>query len=522
MDAGTRACHNKGQVGVRYSPNPLSPASKDALFLTHPTEASKVETSTRQQATRSASKQAAQKATTRTSATTRQQAIAGSKQAAGNTAKGTIKQGSKGTIKTTAKSIKTAGTTAGKAVKTTKQTAQAGKVATKATQVAARSAAQAARAATRAAVAATKAAVKAVIAFVKMAIAAVQSLVSAIAAGGGVAIAVILIICLVALIVASAFGIFFAGGDMGDGNPSLREVVSEINQERQTKIDKIKADNPHDDLMISGTSASWPEVLAVYAVKTTTDSDDPLDAVTLDAQRQKMLKDIYRDMNTIDYDVGDRQYTEVVTVKQNDGSVTEQTQTSTRRTLYITQVGKTADQMAETYGFSDKQRQLLAEMLTPQYASAWKSVLYGTRSGSGDIVEVAASQLGNPGGQPYWSWYGFNSRVAWCACFVSWCANQCGYIEAGVVPKFSYVQTGIDWFKDAGCWQDGRSGYKPQPGDIIFFDWGDGGDADHVGIVESCDGVTIHTIEGNSSDAVNRRSYNINSSYIIGYGLINQ
>jgi cell wall-associated NlpC family hydrolase len=145
-------------------------------------------------------------------------------------------------------------------------------------------------------------------------------------------------------------------------------------------------------------------------------------------------------------------------------------------------------------------------------------VLYGIHAGSSDIVEVAASQVGNVGGQPYWSWYGFGSRVEWCATFVSWCANECGYIETGIIPKFAACQTqGIPWFKDRGQWAE--RGYAPQPGDIIFFDWGRDGVSDHVGIVESCDGTTVHTIEGNSGDACNRRTYNVNSPSICGYGL---
>ena len=139
-----------------------------------------------------------------------------------------------------------------------------------------------------------------------------------------------------------------------------------------------------------------------------------------------------------------------------------------------------------------------------------------TGFGSNDIVMVAISQIGNVGGQPYWSWYGFNARVAWCACFVSWCAEQCGYIQAGIIPKFAYCPTGEAWFKSNGIWQ--QRGYNPQPGDIIFFDWEGDGVSDHVGIVEYCDGATVYTVEGNTSNSVRRRSYAINSSSIKGYG----
>ncbi len=137
--------------------------------------------------------------------------------------------------------------------------------------------------------------------------------------------------------------------------------------------------------------------------------------------------------------------------------------------------------------------------------------------GDAGIVEVAASQVGNIGGEPYWSWYGFNDRVEWCACFVSWCAYQCGYISDGIIPKFAGVGTGINWFQNRGQWQ-GR-GYHPKPGDIIFFDWDGDGYGNHVGIVENSDETYVYTIEGNSGDRCKRRTYFITSSMILGYGI---
>jgi cell wall-associated NlpC family hydrolase len=424
------------------------------------------------------------------------------------------------TVKASAKTVKTAKVAGGRAIKTSRQTARTAKAAAKATQVAARSAARAARAAARATAQAAKAAVRGIAAFVRMVIAAVQSLISAIAAGGWVAVVVILIICLVAFVATSAFGIFFAGGDMGDENPSLREVVAEINQEYADEIARTEDENPHDDLIVTGTRAPWQEVLALYAVRATTDPDDPLDAITLDERRQRMLREVFWDMNAIEARTEDREVTETIAVEQEDGTITEETETHIRRTLYLTQSARTIDETAVLYGFSAEQSGLLAELLSPEYASAWQAVLYGIHSGAGDIVEVAASQIGNAGGAPYWSWYGFSGRVEWCACFVSWCAAETGYLDAGRIPRFSYCPSGIAWFQDAGQWQD--RGYMPQPGDIIFFDWQGDGESDHVGIVEYVESGYVHTIEGNSSDTVNRQTYSISSSVIVGYGLITQ
>lgn len=110
-----------------------------------------------------------------------------------------------------------------------------------------------------------------------------------------------------------------------------------------------------------------------------------------------------------------------------------------------------------------------------------------------------------------------NSRVEWCACFVSWCADQCGYIENGLVPKFAGCVDGANWFKSNGKWQDRT--YEPKVGDIIFFDWEGDGTTDHVGIVEKCENGTVYTVEGNSGDACKQRQYAVGSSNIYGYGI---
>ncbi|WP_206390927.1 C40 family peptidase [Olsenella sp. An285] len=251
-------------------------------------------------------------------------------------------------------------------------------------------------------------------------------------------------------------------------------------------------------------------------MRTAADPDDPADVLTLDERRLASLEEVFWDMNAIDFEVQERRVEEIVEVEREDGTVAEGTETVTRRVLVVTLSARSPDEAAASYGFTAEQADMLAQLLDERYAAMWQSVLYGVTGGSGDIVEVAASQIGNVGGQPYWSWYGFSGRVEWCACFVSWCANECGYIEAGAVPKFAACSAGVQWFKSAGLWHD--RGYEPRPGDIVFFDWGGDDGADHVGIVESCDGSTVHTIEGNTSDSCARRSYGIGSASILGYG----
>ena len=141
----------------------------------------------------------------------------------------------------------------------------------------------------------------------------------------------------------------------------------------------------------------------------------------------------------------------------------------------------------------------------------------GTRPGNQAVVDIAKSQVGNVGGQPYWSWYGFNSRVEWCACFVSWCYGQMGLSE----PRFAACQSqGIPWFQSHGQW-GGRDYANIAPGDAIFFDWDLDGSADHVGIVVGTDGSRVYTVEGNSGDACKIKSYSRTYECIKGYGLMN-
>ena len=147
--------------------------------------------------------------------------------------------------------------------------------------------------------------------------------------------------------------------------------------------------------------------------------------------------------------------------------------------------------------------------------------IYNEEVWNNDMVSVALSQLGNKGGQPYWSWYGFESRVEWCACFVSWVANECGKIDNGTMPKFAACNDGIAWFKQKEQWIEPTD--IPITGDIIFFDWakdGIDGSSDHVGIVEYYDieKNIVHTVEGNSNDECKQREYSKDDNQIMGYG----
>ncbi len=439
------------------------------------------------------------------------------------TIKQTARTTGKAAVKSSKRTIKTAERTSKSAIKTAQATAKTAEKSAKAAAKASQKAAQAARVAAKTAAEAAKVAAKAVATTVKAIIAAVKSLVAAIAAGGWVAVVAIVIICLIGLLVASCFGIFFSGEDTGTGQ-SMPTAVREINQEYEDRLEKIKANNSHDTLEMAGSRAVWPDVLAIYSVKTTTDPDNAQEVASMDDGKKALLKEVFWAMNEISYRTESHTTTSTVEAADEDGNIVTEEVEETVTTLYITVTHKTVDDMALQYGFNEEQKAQLAELLSEENRSLWSSVLYGIGIGDGEIVTVALSQIGNVGGQPYWSWYGFGSRVEWCACFVSWCANECGYIDAGVIPKFAGCVTGVQWFRDRGLWMDNAA--EPRPGDIIFFDWNNpggssgpqDGEADHVGIVEKVENGIVYTIEGNSGDSCRENHYPIGYYEILGYG----
>ena len=355
----------------------------------------------------------------------------------------------------------------------------------------------------------------------KAAVSAVKSIGALLGGSAGLVAVLLVVIVLAAGLLLSPLGIFFSGD--GGGDVTLQQVMSELNTAFADRITEIENANAHDDLRQDGQRPLWKDILTVYAVKTTTDSENPLDAVSMDEEHAEVLRTIFWDMTVIEF--ATEIYTEEITVEvptddstDEDGMV-EETQTVEHTRLVISISGKSARQMAEEYGFDEKQLGYVTELLSEKYSDLWAS-LSVPGVGSDDIVAVALSQVGNVGGQPYWSWYGFSSRVEWCACFVSWCGDQCGYIESGVMPKHSYCPTGVEWFRSRGQWQDRNS--IPASGTIIYFDWGGDGIADHVGIVESCDGSTVYTIEGNANNACKQLSYAAGDRRILGYGILSK
>ena len=435
------------------------------------------------------------------------------KQSATSAGKKNIKLAGKEATKTTQRSVKTAEHTAKASIKTSQQTAKAAQKTAQATVKASQKAAQAAKATAKATANAVKAAAKATIATVKAIIAGTKALVAAIAAGGWIAVVIIMIVVLLGSAVA-----MFGGGSESNtytqvsaeveaydpliqqyakqyGIPEYVELIKAVMMQESggRGLDPMQAAEgsfntkyPHEPNGIKDPEYSIQcGVQELKAALTSAEVESPIDM-----ERIKLALQGYNFGNG---------YISWAKSKYGGYSYANAVEFST--------------QQAQRLGWdSYGDTQYPAHVL--RYYPYGRAFTAGSNQA---IVEVALTQIGNEGGQPYWSWYGFDSRVEWCACFVSWCADQCGYIDSGLIPKFAGCIDGANWFKSNNRWNDRN--YEPKAGDIIFFDWEGDGTTDHVGIVEKCENGTVYTVEGNSGDACRQRQYTVGSRNIYGYGI---
>ena len=443
---------------------------------------------------------------------TRQQSRKTIKTTARNAEKA-VKSTAKGSVKTAERGVKTAQATSKATIKTAEQTAKATKEAAKASAKAAQKAAQAAKATAKATAEATKTAVRDTIAAVKVIIAGTKALISALIAGGWVSVVIILIVVLFGC----AVSLFGGGGGSNAYTPVSAEVEAyEPLIQKYAKqygipeyVELIKA------VMMQESSGRGldPMQAAEGSFNTRYPHEpngiqDPEYSIQCGVQELKAALISAEVENPIDME-----HIKLALQGYNFGNG----YISWAKTNYG------GYSYANAVEFSTMQAQRLGweSYGDTQYpAHVLRYYPYGrafTSGGNQAIVEVALTQLGNEGGQPYWSWYGFDRRVEWCACFVSWCADQCGYLDSGIVPKFAGCVDGANWFKGNGQWQDRN--YEPTAGTIIFFDWENDGETDHVGIVEKCENGVVYTVEGNSGDACRQNQYSVGSSSIYGYGI---
>ena len=424
-----------------------------------------------------------------------------------------VKATAKGTVKTTEKGIKTAQATSKAAIKTTETSVKTAQAAAKASAKTAQKAAQAAKATAKATAEATKATVRATIAAVKAIIAGTKALISALIAGGWIAVVIILIVVLLGCAVS-----LFGGGS---GSNAYTPVSAEVEAyepfiQKYAKqygipeyVELIKAVMMQE----SGGRGLDPMQAAEGSFNTRYPHEpngikDPEYSIECGVQELKAALISAEVENPIDME-----HIKLALQGYNFGNgYISWAKTNYGGYSYANAVEFSTMQASRLGWDSYGDTQYPAHVLRYYpYGRAF------TSGGNQAIVEVALTQLGNEGGQPYWSWYGFEGRVEWCACFVSWCADQCGYIESGIIPKFAGCVDGANWFKGNGQWQDRN--YEPQAGNIIFFDWEGDGETDHVGIVEKCENGVVYTVEGNSGDACRQNQYTVGSSSIYGYGV---
>ena len=363
---------------------------------------------------------------------------------------------------------------------------------------------------------------------------AIESLLRILSGASAVLLLILILASLIAALVASAFGIFFAGDGSGEETRTLQDVILEINGEYLETIDNIEKTVTHDEVTKEGYGAAWPDILSVYAVYVTTKADGATDVVHLTDEHVKILKEIFWQMTTVTYTTEVVEETVMVPdldsdgnqKKDKDGNLLYKEEKVTKTILHITINHLSAGEEAAALSFNTEQMAQLNELLDPKYASFWAELLRGIGLGSSELVNLALSQLGNEGGEKFWKWAGLDTRCEWCALFVSWCADQTGLMASGQIPYFSFVSDGVDWFKDKGRWIDGSevnsSNYDKliQPGMIIFFDWEPDGKPNHVGIVTNVSDGYIYTVEGNRGDAVAEGSYSADSIYVFGFGTI--
>ena len=269
-------------------------------------------------------------------------------------------------------------------IKASKQsTKDTAKAINKSSQIAKETAKQSAKGAKKAA-RATKRTIKSMIESTK-------ALVNAIIAGGWVSVVVIILICLVAALCSSFYGIFFSS-EASQSGMNITSAIQQINNEFDDKIDKIKSSGSFDGVEVIGSRSNWKDILSIYAVKTTTDENNPMEVATVDENKKAILSSIFWDMNNISKSVEIR--TETITKESTDeqGNTIEATEQVEKKYLVITLTGKTAEDMSTSYSFNNTQKKYLAELMSDKNNKLWASLIYnigGVSGGSGiDIKDL--------------------------------------------------------------------------------------------------------------------------------------
>lgn len=422
------------------------------------------------------------------------------------------KQTGKGTVKTASRTIKGTKQTVHNTVKTSQTAAVQAKRLAQTTAKTAERTAMAARQAARTAAQTAKATARATLAAVRAIIAGTKALVTALLAGGWIAVLILLVVILFGGVLCMTGGgnsntVSAVSAEVEAYEPLIRQYATQYGIGEYVEL--IKAIMMQE----SGGRGLDPMQSSEGAFNTRFPRQpngitDPAYSIECGVQEIKACLvsaevETPVDMERIKLALQGYNYGNgyIPWAKEKDGGYTP------------ANAIEFSDIMAEKLGWSSYgDKQYVAHVL--RYYPFGR---IPTGTGSQAIVQVALSQEGN-GGETYWSWYGFDSRVEWCACFASWCAEQSGMVASGQVLKFSSCAVGASWFQGQGRWKG--KGYTPSAGDFIFFDWNKDGQVDHVGIVVNVANGRVNTIEGNTSNMVARRSYQLGGIVIVGYGYI--
>lgn len=282
-------------------------------------------------------------------------------------------------IKKADKTEKTAKNVAKKTASTTKKTAEVAKR-TK----------QTAQATVRVTVKTVKVAAKVIVEAGKAVVAGVKSIGATIAAGGVPAIVIVIIICLIGAIGGTCFGIFLANDETTGTNKTMSQAISELTSEHYANLTAMKASYTYDLLEVKGnTSLNWKDVLAVYAVKTTS-GDNPLEVVTLDDAKIDLLRNIMKDMNTMTGVVTPKVVAETVVTTDENGNSIKTTTYVTKKVLTVSILQLSVDEISALYNFNDEQKALLEELMSEEYNELWAELL----GASGQIIQGNSSFVG--------------------------------------------------------------------------------------------------------------------------------
>ena len=381
--AGTKSAENATKTATegvknvaRSTVKTTSTTARSASSATKPvnTAARSVRSATKSVSTTARSANSARVAGSKTIKTVEKATEKTIKQSARSVGKKAVKKTGKAVGKATTKTVKTAERTGKVAIKTAQKTAQATYKTAQVSSRAAIRAAQLAKATAKAAAVAAKVTAKAIIAAVKAAIAAIKALVYAIAAGGWIVIVVIIIICLIAAIFYSVFGIFFSGNDSGNVQ-TMYTAIQEIKTEYENTITETINSSTGCDYAIIDNNAAWKEVVATYAVKLNLDPNNPQEVVSMDDTKKEELKSIFWTVNSIT--TRTESITQTVEVPFTDiygNSFTDIVEV-TNVYLYVDTVEKTTDEISQTYGFTQEQKDYLTELLSAEYDYLWEAVL---------------------------------------------------------------------------------------------------------------------------------------------------